>query len=157
MTDQEKLNTILRHIKKVEDNCNLLARKMYDSDPEWSRDLILRGRLHDSSKLIGYEFKNLWTESPKFNIALGVHREGNRHHPEFFREDGIHGMTSLDVAEMVCDCLARSQEFGTDIRKWFFGNTEQDAPFKYKYTNKDDVWRLMEKYLNLLLTPSFGK
>lgn len=182
MTDQEKLNSILRHIKKVEDNCNLLARKMYEENPGFAIMLIQRGRIHDVSKFNPYEFAHLHDVNSRFfSSALNVHHSKNSHHPEYwdlcnithkriffddpsndpktYKEEpaGIHCMKPIDVAEMVCDCLARSQEFGTDIRKWFFGNTEQDAPFKYKYTNKDEVWHLIEKYLNLLLTPTFNK
>lgn len=152
--DQEHLQSILRHIKKVEDNCNLLARKMWGDDPVWARELIQRGRLHDASKLSMLEFNNLRGGHPYFENALGLHRKKNDHHPEYW-DEGITKMSSVAVAEMVCDCLARSQEFGTDIRKWFFGNTEQDAPFKYGYSNKDEVWYMIDKYLNMLLTPIF--
>ena len=65
-------------------------------------------------------------------------------------------MSDLDIAEMVCDCFARSQEFGTDIKKWFFGNTEQDAPFKYNYSDKDLIFNKIKFYLDLLLTPGFN-
>lgn len=160
MTDRDKINSILRHIKKVEDNCNLLAHKTYDGNPTWTLELIKRGRMHDLSKLTSYEFKNLWPESDKFRIALAQHRKGNRHHPEYFdHEDdrpnhGIHHMNDLDVAEMVCDCLARAQEFGTDVREWFFGDGD-NAPSKYNYKKGDAVWDTIDKYIDLLITSKF--
>lgn len=182
-----KLNEILRHIKKVEDNCNLLAKKLLQNKEidyinknlEFSLQLIQRGRTHDVFKLNSFEFINLNKESKLFKLALQQHHSKNSHHPEYYKirekkvkeiyisdpsnkiEDWIETksillMSDLDIAEMVCDCFARSQEFGTDIKKWFFGNTEQDAPFKYNYSDKDLIFNKIKFYLDLLLTPGFN-
>lgn len=154
--ESNRLGSIIRHIKKVEDNCNLLARKFIEtSNVQFGLKLIQRGRMHDLSKFDEFEFENLFDDSIKFKEALELHRKLNRHHPEF-HENGIHGMDDLDVAEMVCDCLARSQEFGSDIKKWFFGSEINDAPAKYNYNINDSVWVKIEFYLSLLLTPSFN-
>lgn len=154
MTTSDKINIIIRHIKKVEDNCNSLAKKFMDTDPEFSRNLIIRGRLHDASKFTNFEFDNLWKDSDKFYEALAIHHKNNSHHPEYY-ENGILGFSELDLAEMVCDCLARSQEFGTDIRKWFFGTDEKDAPAKYGYSIGDDIYNKIKLYLDKILTPAF--
>ena len=174
MTDEEKINGILRHIKKVEDNCNRLASKL--EDRKFAKELIIRGRLHDASKLQDFEFNNLNEESGLFKLALRLHHQKNSHHPEYYEyiqkrdkiiffsdpsnegkewkdDKGIWIMNELDLAEMVCDCLARSQEFGSDVRDWFFNV----APNKYGYSDGDRIWLSIDKYLGLLLTPKFKK
>ena len=179
MNEEEKLRDILRHIKKVEDNCNRLASKLDDKD--FARQLIVRGRLHDVSKLTGYEFVNLNEEirvaKPLvFELALKIHHERNSHHPEHYdikqmrskktffsdpsnkdvvwiEEKGIDMMSDLDIAEMVCDCFARSQEIGNSIKEFLF----EIAPAKYGYEKDGRVWKLMESYLELLLTPAFKR
>lgn len=176
MERNEKLTGILRHIKRVEDNCNLLAQKLETEDEKFSRALIQRGRLHDASKLNEFEFRHLNSESKLFKAALEIHHINNSHHPEYYEikqkswykswikdpsnkpeefilEKGIFLMSELDIAEMVCDCLARSQEFGSDINEWFFELALQ----KYEYKEGDKVWNSIKKYLSLLLTPKFTK
>jgi len=154
--ENEKLKSIIRHIKKVEDNCNALAQQLMEKRNEdtFARQLIQRGRLHDASKFDEFEFNHLndQTSQSLFQEALTTHHSKNSHHPEFW-SGGIHEMTRLDIAEMVCDCLARSQEFGTDIRHWFF----VEAPEKYKYDKTSAVWHHIDIFLFLLLTPPFKK
>ena len=95
-------------------------------------------------------FEHLNYESNNFLDALDVHHKKNSHHPEYC-VSGIHGMSEIDIAEMVCDCLARSQEFGTDIKQWFY----VEAPLRYGYKNGDDVWGTIFYFLNIILTPPF--
>lgn len=145
--EQKKVSDILRHMRRVEDNCERLADSLSDFD--FALQLVQRGRLHDASKLDVFEFNNLDMKSPDFYVALKRHHYHNPHHPEHHKD--IFAMSDLDVAEMVCDCLARAQEFGTDIKKWFF----EEAPSKYHYERGDRVWNLINGYLDLLLTPKF--
>lgn len=154
MNNSEKLNTIIRHIKRVEDNCNILAKKLQDTDFNMAVKLIQRGRIHDASKFDQFEFDYLGNfekeKPPQFLEALKMHHSKNPHHPEFW-PNGIKDMTDLDIAEMVCDCVARGQEFGTDTRKWF----EETATQKYGYAMNDEVGLKISKYLNLLLNKPF--
>jgi hypothetical protein len=156
VTNEEKVNTILRHIKRVEDNCNLLAKKIMDDDVEFATGLIKLGRLHDVSKFDNFEFTYLGnyetTKPPEFRIALKIHHSKNPHHPEHWT-GGIYSMDDIYIAEMVCDCVARGQEFGTDTRKWF----EEEATEKYNFSMDDRVGLLIQKYLNLLLSEPFKK
>jgi hypothetical protein len=46
--------------------------------------------------------------------ALKHHYANNRHHPEHY-ENGINGMTLIDVIEMVCDWMAAAQAKNTPI------------------------------------------
>lgn len=141
-----KLSSILRHIKKVEDNCNLLARRLPE---ELALKLIRLGRIHDASKLEFFEFNHLHSDSPLFDVALKQHRKKNPHHPEYW--ESIHHMPDEYLAEMVCDCVARAQEFGTDARIWF----ERHGTDRYGFEMTDDCGKKIRYYLELLLTPSF--
>lgn len=152
MDKQEQLTTIIRHIKRVEDNCNLIAKKIQGENFTLALKLIQQGRIHDASKLDMFEFFNLHKESKHFEYAKQIHHRGNRHHPEYWK-DGIHEMPEQFIAEMVCDCVARSQDFGTDVRKWFY----EEATLRYNFTMQDKCGQLIEKYLNLLLTEPFKK
>lgn len=104
----------LKHIRRVQQ----LLGKM-------SRDLLVRGEVHDDSKL-GPEEKPLFDEMTpllksltygsdeykasleKLGGALKHHYANNTHHPEHYAT-GIAGMNVLDVVEMLCDWKAASE------------------------------------------------
>lgn len=86
---------------------------------------------HDASKLLEPEksmfdeftpkLKELKFGSAEYKAALADmgealkhHYENNRHHPEHF-ENGISGMTLMDVIEMVCDWRAAADYKGQDV------------------------------------------
>lgn len=152
MNDKEYLNSLIRHVKRVEDNCNKLAQRFQENDEfDFALKLIKRGRIHDASKFEPNEFYHLRPPmSASFNNALSLHWSLNSHHPEHY-PNGIHDMSDLDIAEMVCDCVARGQEFGSDTRVWF----KTQAIVKYSFWMEDRVGQLITKYLDLLLTPPF--
>lgn len=143
---------------RVESNCKIVANAIIKNHPEdedkfvFALNLIQRGRTHDLSKFNPFEFNNLHHSEKLFEVALKFHHEKNSHHPEF-HQGGIHEMEDLDIAEMVCDCAARAQEFGTDVRNWFL-DTDL-APAKFKYGPEDEVWNKITYFLDLLLTPKF--
>ncbi len=160
MTKEEqnqRINTIIRHIKKVEDNCNRLAQLITGevNDLNFARKLVKLGRIHDASKFNSFEFDYLGNfekeKPPEFKLALKRHHKKNPHHPEYWTS--IQVMPNLYIAEMVCDCVARGQEFGTDTRKWF----EEEATKKYGFKMEDEVGKKITKYLDLLLTKPFTK
>ncbi len=155
MTNEEKLTTIIRHIKRVEENCNTLARKIMPTNLSFALKLIQSGRIHDASKFDDFEFHYLGNfeneKPPEFLEALKIHHSKNSHHPEYWGINGIHCMSDLDLAEMVCDCVARGQEFGTDTRKWFV----DQATVKYNFTMEDHCGQMITFYLNLLLIEPF--
>jgi hypothetical protein len=153
-SNSDKLSSILRHIKRVEENCNLVATKLIEVNPAFSMAIAKRGRVHDASKLDPLEFQHLWSNDSKFEIALKNHHAGNTHHPEHF-QNGIYGMSDLDLCEMVCDCVARSQEFGTDIRAWFFD--EDKAPKRFGYKDDKNIYTKIESYLDLIINKPFKK
>jgi len=116
MNDQEyeTLQDTLAHIRRVQrvlsDISNLLVR---------------RGVVHDQSKLRKPEFgefarlNHLLSQATygsdqyqklkeELDEALDHHYEMNAHHPEHY-EDGIEGMSLLDVIEMLADWKAASE------------------------------------------------
>lgn len=104
----------LKHIRRVQE---LLGKQ--------ARDLMVRGEVHDASKLCDDE-KPLFDEMTpllksltygseeykqslaKLGGALKHHYAHNSHHPEHY-ENGVAGMTLLDVVEMLCDWKAASE------------------------------------------------
>lgn len=150
-SNSEKLTEIIQHIKRVEDNCNILARKLESTDFDFALKLIKLGRIHDASKFDQFEFENLHTESHLFQDALRLHHMNNPHHPEHW-PGGIHEMPKLYLAEMVCDCKARGEEFGTSTRLWF----HEHATKKYKFSMEDECGIHIEKFLNLLMKQPFN-
>jgi hypothetical protein len=44
----------------------------------------------------------------EMQVALDHHYANNRHHPEYF-EDGVSGMTLVDLVEMLCDWKAATE------------------------------------------------
>lgn len=149
---ENKLTNVLRHIKRVEDNCNLIAKYYENENLQFALQLIQRGRRHDISKLNLIEFTELLDSShPNFHQRLLYHRTHNDHHPEYWK-GGIKAMhvSPVVVAEMVCDWKARSEEFGSDLDSWI-----DDTFTIYNYTKDDDVYKLIVKFKNILTQTKF--
>jgi hypothetical protein len=89
------------------------------------KELLDRADGHDASKLVDPEREMFNEYTPKLKHstygsdeykgflagmgdALQHHYANNRHHPEH-HEDGILGMTLIDLVEMTCDWIAASQ------------------------------------------------
>lgn len=85
-------------------------------------ELLNRAICHDQSKLQSPEVEIFEEYTPKLRgvsygsdeykdmmkemkVAIDHHNSGNRHHPEHF-ENGIDGMTLIDLMEMMCDWKA---------------------------------------------------
>jgi hypothetical protein len=104
----------LKHIKQVRKNIGLVIR-----------ELRLRGKLHDRSKLQKEEKAGFDEYTPKLAGAtygsgeykqflkelkpyLDHHYARNSHHPEHY-EQGIRGMNLIDLLEMFCDWYAATK------------------------------------------------
>lgn len=117
-TEWDKVKTLIRHIENVKDNMLLLAEKtMEQGNSSLSRQLLGRAYRHDNSKFFGVEWEGLIKDSKMLDVAIRNHRELNDHHPEYW--GGVDNMPEVCLIEMVCDCKARSEEFGTDFLEWF--------------------------------------
>lgn len=112
-------------------------------------DLFERAIVHDDSKFGPEEFDAYEEALPKFEKtvygspeyiqvcrdikpAINHHITSNRHHPEYFGEKGITGMSLIDLVEMTCDWLAASQrgkdgdiDKGLEINKERYGIDDQ--------------------------------
>lgn len=121
-----------QHIQRVCDNASKLVKRY----PGKYAGLIGQSRKHDKSKfskgeMVPYiwltEFHRHNNDGKKFEYPEGMkarvdkaclhHINSNRHHVEFHGGDGSK-MTKIDIAEMVCDWAAMSQELGTSLREW---------------------------------------
>lgn len=150
MTDSEKLSSLIRHVKMVENNCNIISRKTMELNPGFALDIAKRGRMHDLSKFEPLEFEHLWKGAKNFDVALLHHHCHNSHHCEHYK-NGIYGMSELDIAEYVSDCCARSQEFGTDSRIWLLDKAAE----KCGYKNDIKIMSKIETYINMVLNKPF--
>lgn len=148
----DKIEHVLEHIKHVQENCYKLGLKLIKiGEVDLGRKLIANGQIHDNSKFRGIEFDDLFEGSPILSNVVRHHSSTNPHHPEYW--SSIHNMPEEFIAEMVCDCTARSSEFGTDVREWF--SSDDKARRKYNYLTTDVVYSKITKYLNMLLSPVF--
>jgi hypothetical protein len=151
MTPEEKIEAVVEHISRVRANCLKVGLKLIHSgEIEMGRMLIHHGHIHDASKFTGIEFGHLFRGDSLLSEVVKHHAATNPHHPEFWGT--ILQMPEIYVAEMVCDCAARSSEFGTDVRVWFTAN----ATKKYNFMMEDSTGLLIQKYLDLLLEKPFS-
>lgn len=112
--DECKLKTI-EHINRVQFYLRFFIDRLTD-----------KGTHHDESKLGDIEapifaehtekLGNIKFGSPEYHeelkqlkVALDHHYKYNRHHPEYFGEDGINGMDLTDILEMLADWMASTE------------------------------------------------
>lgn len=156
MSDDKRLEKLLRHVNNVQDNCLRLGETLIEKgEDELGRKLIVNGRIHDASKFEGIEWEYFHADVKEhkpelFRAAWKQHVKTNMHHPEFW-VGGIKTMHDVYLAEMVCDWLARSTEFGDDIWEW----VKEKAPERYNYTLNSNVYKEIKRYLEMLLEPRF--
>ena len=118
MTPDEARRATAYHISRVEYFLSLFALELGE-----------RAREHDASKLESPEAEmfNRVTEKLQgltygsseyeaqrkemLGMALHHHYEHNRHHPEHF-DNGVSGMSLIDLVEMFCDHMAAVQRHG---------------------------------------------
>lgn len=111
------LVTISRHVRLVQKNLGKIVRQLES-----------RAVGHDLSKLADDEFKGFVTlnniarnheyGSPEYKQSLeankgviDLHFQRNSHHPEYY-QNGVSGMSLVDIIEMVCDWKAASETYG---------------------------------------------
>ena len=152
LTFTEKIEKVLSHIQNVQRNCYRLGLILIkENEVELGRNLIANGQIHDNSKLKGIEFDHLFHQDEILHLVVKHHSSTNPHHPEYWGT--IQKMPDVYLAEMVCDCAARSSEFGTDVREWI----KDKATVKYGFNIQDEVGVKLSKYLDLLLEKPFQK
>lgn len=156
MNIHEHLDDLIRHIDKVRENCILLGTRLIGQGrKDFGRLLIASGFVHDQSKFFGIEWDYLHTgpnvETDHLKDAVRQHVSTNSHHPEYW--GGLENMPEIACAEFTCDCLARSQEFGTNFREWLI----EEAVEKYHIDLKGEQWEWIQEFTNLLLQDPFKR
>lgn len=152
--DVKHLHDVLRHIKNVRDNCDLLGERLIEKgEMKLGIRLIALGQIHDYSKIYNEnEFKYLrdsWYGNPEFASALLSHISTNLHHPEAW--NSIEEMPRVYVAEMICDWKSRSSEFGGDVVEW----VKDKATKKFGFSTKGKVYKEIKELMGILLDKSF--
>lgn len=118
MTRDDVIRETAKHIRRV-------GSLMVDA----TRRLNERAVSHDASKWSPEEWPYFESATPKLHDlvygseeykaalreirpALLHHNANNSHHPEYY-EDGVNGMSLLDLIEMICDWKAASERHAT--------------------------------------------
>lgn len=150
LNNLDKIESVLEHIQNVQRNCYKLGlRLIKQGEVNLGRMLIANGQIHDNSKFKGIEFDHLFYGDSLLEEVVKHHASTNQHHPESW--DGINNMPEVFIAEMVCDCAARSAEFGSDLRNWF----TETATKKYGFTMEDKAGKSITRFIDLLLSKKF--
>lgn len=151
-----RLKSILRHIKNVQDNCIMLGEKLIDDRKyELGKMLIANGFIHDNSKFYGLEWDYISdtniSKKNKTKVALSVeqHNKTNRHHPEAW--GGIKHMPEVFIAEMVCDWKSRSEEFGSSLIDWI----DDTATKRFQFKKGDKIYEQIMYFVNMLCQKPF--
>ena len=150
--EQEQLEALIRHIKKVQDACWELAKKLLKrGEISFARQLVAASLTHDNSKFYGIEWENLIHSDNQELLKFAVHHhtQTNKHHPEYW--GGVDNMPRVSLAEMVCDWYARSNEFATDLRAW----VKDTALEKYDISPQGKTYKIIKEFIDLLLEPPF--
>jgi len=152
LSHNQRLQSVIRHIKIVQDACQKLGLSLIDKgEKEFGRNLIANSMIHDNSKFFGIEWDCLHPGKDKkeLEMALRQHVTTNKHHPEYW--GGVEKMPEIFLAEMVCDWYARSVEFGTDLREWI----KNTAYERFEIPPKGKLSKKIKEFLDLLLEKPF--
>lgn len=140
----------MRHIETVRNYVNWCIN-----------ELLIRQERHDQTKLQSPEVEIFEEYTPKLRgltygsdeykasmkemkVAIDHHQQNNRHHPEYFGEDGILGMNLIDLLEMMCDWKSATMRHNDgDIMRSIKLNKE-----RFKYT--DELERILINTATLL-------
>lgn len=154
--NEEHVEDLIGHVRRVQSNAMDLARHfMRNGRAEFARVLLAKVHLHDASKWGGIEWD--WMHrgpdaaGKQLELAISQHQKTNDHHPEYW--GGLKNMPEICVAEMVCDWLARSQEFATDLRVYIRTQAAERFDFAWAVAQAEWIW----KFVGILLPEKFAK
>lgn len=150
----EKIRSITRHMRNVEDSCLILGEKLIGrGEIQLGKNLIANGFIHDASKLHGIEFEfmspgintNEETAKLKMKMAIQQHRSVNPHHVEYWNSK-IENMPDVFLAELCCDLKARSEEFGSS----FIDYIEECVEKKWNINKESKTYKRILDFVGLL-------
>jgi hypothetical protein len=132
------------HIDRVKNNIKKIVSKRSDL-----KELNGRLNIHDKSKYskeeyIPYVWLSWWHNEKNngriFKYPKGIkelikkatkhHITTNSHHPEFYNKPS--DMNNIDIAEMIADWAAMSQELDNSLKKW----ADDNVGSKWKFTEE---------------------
>ncbi len=151
---EDHLDSLVRHIELVREAGLLCGKRLIrDGEKDFGRLLIARVFVHDASKFYGIEWDYLHNgnggDSAKMELAVKQHRLTNEHHPEFWGH--INLMPRIAIAEMVCDWLARAQEFGSCLRDWI----EETAISRFSIDKESQQYKWIMEFVDIILEDQF--
>lgn len=153
MKDMQKIQELVRHIQRVQDNCILLGQRLIErGDFNLGRILIANGFKHDNSKFFEIEWEHLNrdnTNPATLELAIRQHNHTNKHHPEYWGD--IKEMPKVYLAELVCDWAARSSEMGSSLMDWIEG----EAMKRFGFTKDSEVYGRIMHFVEILLDKKF--
>ena len=155
MTDQERIDGLLRHIKAVQENCAILAEKlMAKGECQLARRLLQNAQAHDASKFSGIEWDFLTIGNAAkglgLRLAIEQHQCSNPHHPEYWSH-GIIEMPLVYEYEMIADITARSNEMGQSVRDYL----TNIMPKKYNFPKGGELHKELLDMLDMLVNKPF--
>ncbi len=151
---QKNIKSTLAHIERVRNNCLILANFLIEKgDFHTAIELISNSLTHDVSKFADYyerEFFIFGDESHKKEL-IERHRLQNLHHPESWA--GVQEIRDVFVMEMASDLKARSEEKGTDLRKWI----DEEFTVRHNFKVGDRFHQKLMSYIDILCEPPFER
>jgi len=116
-TRNAAISNIESHIKEVESLMYSVAKKIgqrahnHDASKLEQPELDLFAEWGPKLKQMEYGSEEYKSALVQMGTALKHHYENNRHHPEHY-DNGVDGMTLVDLVEMVCDWIISSRRAG---------------------------------------------
>jgi hypothetical protein len=154
MTNEEikkKVQQTLEHIKRVQDNCFIIAYKLIDQNNyKLARLVIDRALAHDATKFSRKDEFNILVlgedKNDQLQQAIKNHQYRNDHHPECWL-NGIGDMSDEALIEMICDWRARSYERDMSLNEWI----DQEATKRWNFTKEDVIYKRIMYFVDLLV------
>lgn len=145
---QEQIDFFKERQTKHENKVKANAKRLSLHFPNIANQLLAEVQEHDKSKWQTEEYfayvwltsvKNIGYQYPTSELEHYVddkwthHFQTNSHHPEYwiYKHNNITKMPDYELAHMVCDWAAMSQEFGNSLPKWWHHqkNAKKEFPF----------------------------
>lgn len=150
----DKYRKLLNHLDLVSSFCRKLAFKLIDEgQTDLAHKLMIAGQTHDLSKFYGEEWEylcnydNIEKDCPELKVAITNHVYNNSHHPEFWEfKGGIHAMQDAELCELLCDWMARGEEFNKPLKQFL----QEKAFAKYNFDEQSAVFQRMNYFYRLL-------
>ena len=153
MTDIEKMyQDTFVHKDYVMQVCSKFAEYLREQDlEEDAKKLMERAASHDNSKIVNKDEFRALTSIINDKSCLGdakaqlsmfkqdsieLHWKHNAHHPEHFTS--YDDMSRIDRMEMVCDWMARSIQYKSDLLQ--FVETRQNERFHFSELMYDEIY-----------------